>query len=207
MADSTIAKVYDPSTVEDRLYRFWIEKKYFHAEPREDKKPYCIVIPPPNVTDRLHMGHAYNNTLQDILIRFKKMQGYETLWIPGTDHAGIATQNVVEKYLLRTENKTRHDLGREAFVKRVWEWKDKHGQIIIDQLKKMGCACDWDRERFTMDEGLSRAVAEVFVRLYKKGLIYRGKYIINWCPRCQTALSDEEVDRPEHQGHLWYIKS
>ena len=206
MAGAAIAKVYEPSKVEDRIYRYWLEKNYFHAEPRADKKPYCIMIPPPNVTDRLHMGHAYNNTLQDILIRYKKMQGYETLWMPGTDHAGIATQNVVEKHLWKTEKRTRHDLGREAFVKRVWEWKEKHGAIIISQLKKLGCACDWERERFTMDEGLSRAVAEVFVRLYKKGLIYRGKYIINWCPRCQTALSDEEVEHRDHQGSLWYIK-
>jgi len=201
-----IDKTYDPSNVEDRIYQFWLEKNYFHGVPRDDKPPYCIVIPPPNVTDRLHMGHAYNNALQDILIRFKKMQGFETAWIPGTDHAGIATQNVVEKHLWRTEKLTRHDLGREAFVKRVWEWKEKHGAIIINQLKKIGCACDWERERFTMDEGLSRAVTEVFVRLYEKGLIYRGTYIINWCPRCQTALSDEEVEHEDVQGKLWYIK-
>ncbi len=206
MGKESIDKVYEPKKVEDRIYQFWLDKNYFHGEPREDKKPYCIVIPPPNVTDRLHMGHAYNNTLQDILIRFKKMQGYETLWMPGTDHAGIATQNVVEKHLWRTEKITRHDLGREEFVKRVWEWKEKHGAIIINQLKKLGCACDWERERFTMDEGLSRAVAEVFVRLYKKGLIYRGQYIINWCPRCQTALSDEEVEHRDQEGNLWYIK-
>ena len=206
MGKESIDKVYDPKKVEDRIYQFWLEKNYFHGVPREDKKPYCIVIPPPNVTDRLHMGHAYNNTLQDILIRFKKMQGYETLWMPGTDHAGIATQNVVEKHLWRTEKLTRHDLGREKFVKRVWEWKEKHGAIIINQLKKLGCACDWERERFTMDEGLSRAVLEVFVRLYRKGLIYRGEYIINWCPRCQTALSDEEVEHRDQEGNLWYIR-
>ncbi|MDQ7063163.1 MAG: valine--tRNA ligase [candidate division KSB1 bacterium] len=205
MGKESIDKVYDPKKVEDRIYQFWLDKNYFHGEPREGKKPYCIVIPPPNVTDRLHMGHAYNNTLQDILIRYKKMQGYETLWMPGTDHAGIATQNVVEKHLWRTEKLTRHDLGREEFVKRVWEWKEKHGAIIINQLKKLGCACDWKRERFTMDEGLSRAVAEVFVRLYQKGLIYRGEYIINWCPRCQTALSDEEVEHRDQEGNLWYI--
>ncbi len=201
-----IPKTYDPKQVEDKQYRFWLERNLFHGVPKADKKPYCIVIPPPNVTDRLHMGHAYNNMLQDILIRFKKMQGYETLWMPGTDHAGIATQNAVEKYLARTEGLTRHDLGREKFVERVWEWKEKHGKIIIDQLKKIGCACDWERESFTMDERLSKAVTEVFVRLYDKGLIYRGEYIINWCPRCQTALSDEEVEYEDQDGHLWYLK-
>jgi len=199
-------KVYDPKRVEDRWYQTWLERNYFHAEVRPDRESYTIVIPPPNVTDRLHMGHAYNNTLQDILIRTKRMQGYEALWLPGTDHAGIATQNVVERDLLKREGKSRHDIGREEFVRQVWEWKEKYGGIIIDQLKKLGCSCDWQRERFTMDEGLSRAVLEVFVRLYNKGLIYRGNYIVNWCPRCQTALSDDEVEHREQQGNLWYIK-
>jgi len=199
-------KVYDPKWVEDRWYQTWLERNYFHAEVRPDRESYTIVIPPPNVTDRLHMGHAYNNTLQDILIRTKRMQGYEALWLPGTDHAGIATQNVVERDLLKREGKSRHDIGREEFVRQVWEWKEKYGGIIIDQLKKLGCSCDWQRERFTMDEGLSRAVLEVFVRLYNKGLIYRGNYIVNWCPRCQTALSDDEVEHREQQGNLWYIK-
>ncbi|MDZ7361614.1 MAG: valine--tRNA ligase [candidate division KSB1 bacterium] len=201
-----LEKVYNPKEVEDKLYRFWLERNYFHAEINPARQPYTIVIPPPNVTAQLHMGHAYDNTLQDILIRFHKMRGYEAEWMPGTDHAGIATQNVVEKYLKKAENKTRHDLGREEFVRRVWEWKEKYGAIIIDQLKKMGFACDWERTRFTMDEGLSQAVAEVFVRLYNKGLIYRGKYIINWCPRCMTALSDEEAEHKDVSGHLWYIK-
>jgi valyl-tRNA synthetase len=201
-----LEKVYNPKEVEDRLYQFWLARDYFHATINSAKQPYVIVIPPPNVTAQLHMGHAYDNTLQDILIRFHKMRGYETEWMPGTDHAGIATQNVVEKYLKKFENKTRHDLGREEFVRRVWEWKEKYGAIIIEQLKKMGFACDWARTRFTMDEGLSQAVSEVFVRLYNKGLIYRGKYIINWCPRCMTALSDEEAEHKDTTGHLWYIK-
>jgi valyl-tRNA synthetase len=201
-----LEKVYNPKEVEDKLYQFWLEKNYFHATIKPAQTPYVIVIPPPNVTARLHMGHAYDNTLQDILIRFHKMRGYEAEWMPGTDHAGIATQNVMEKHLKKAENKTRHDLGREEFVRRVWEWKEKYGAIIIEQLKKMGFACDWERTRFTMDEGLSQAVSEVFVRLYNKGLIYRGKYIINWCPRCMTALSDEEAEHKDTTGHLWYIK-
>ncbi|HEX9652546.1 MAG TPA: valine--tRNA ligase, partial [bacterium] len=201
-----IAKTYDPKNVEDRLYGYWLEKRYFHAEVNPEKQPYTIVIPPPNVTDVLHMGHAYNNLFQDILIRFYRMNENEALWFPGTDHAGIATQNVVERYLMKEEKKSRHDLGREKFVEMVWLWKELRGGKIIEQLKKMGFSCDWDRERFTMDEGLSRAVLEVFVRLYKKGLIYRGKYIINWCPRCQTALSDEEVDHQDKDGNLWYVK-
>ena len=201
-----IPKIYDPKKVEDRLYQFWLEKNYFHAEVDPKKEPYTIVIPPPNVTDILHMGHAYNNTLQDILIRFHRMKGFEALWLPGTDHAGIATQNVVERRLLQEEGLTRHDLGREKFVERVWQWREKYGGLIINQLKKLGASCDWSRTRFTMDEAYSRAVREVFVRLYEKGLIYRGKYIINWCPRCHTALSDEEVIHKDEAGHLWYIK-
>jgi len=201
-----LEKIYHPKEVEDKLYQFWLAQNYFHGEINAAKQPYVIVIPPPNVTARLHMGHAYDNTLQDILIRFHKMRGYETEWMPGTDHAGIATQNVVEKDLAKTEKKTRHDLGREEFVRRVWKWKELYGSIIIEQLKKLGCACDWERTRFTMDDGLSQAVAEVFVRLYNKGLIYRGKYIINWCPRCMTALSDEEAEHRDTTGHLWHIK-
>ncbi|MDW7679731.1 MAG: valine--tRNA ligase, partial [bacterium] len=206
MSEHEIAKVYDPKSVEDRWHKHWLDNNYFHAEVNSEKKPYSIVIPPPNVTDVLHMGHAYNNTLQDILIRFHRMLGYETMWLPGTDHAGIATQNVVERHLNRTEKKSRYDLGREEFIKRVWQWKDKYGNVIIEQLKKLGCSCDWQRERFTMDPGLSKAVTEVFCRLYEKGLIYRGEYIINWCPRCGTALSDEEAIHEEHSGNLWYIR-
>ena len=206
MGRAGLEKIYNPKEVEDKLYNFWLERNYFHGQINAAKPPYVIVIPPPNVTARLHMGHAYDNTLQDILIRFHKMCGYEAEWMPGTDHAGIATQNVVEKDLAKTEKKTRHDLGREAFVRRVWQWKELYGSIIIEQLKKLGFACDWERTRFTMDDGLSEAVAEVFVRLYNKGLIYRGKYIINWCPRCMTALSDEEAEHRDTTGHLWYIK-
>ncbi|MGD9899194.1 MAG: valine--tRNA ligase [Calditrichaceae bacterium] len=200
-----IAKIYDPKTVEDKWYQYWLEKGYFNADVNTEKKPYVIVIPPPNVTAMLHIGHAFNNTIQDILIRYKRKQGFEALWLPGTDHAGIATQNVVEKQLAK-ENLTRHDLGREEFLERVWEWKAKHGSTIIRQLKKLGSSCDWRRERFTMDEGLSNAVKEIFIRLYEKGLIYKGKYIINWCPRCATALSDEEVEHKDSHGHLWHIK-
>ncbi len=198
-------KVYNPKTIEDKWYKFWESKKFFHSEVDPEKKPFTIVIPPPNVTGVLHMGHGLNNTIQDILIRWKRMQGYNTLWLPGTDHAGIATQNVVERQLAK-EGKTRHDVGREEFVKLVWKWKEKYGSTIINQLKKLGASCDWDRERFTMDEGLSRAVKEVFVRLFNEGLIYRGKYIINWCPRCQTALADEEVEHEPEKGYLYYIK-
>jgi valyl-tRNA synthetase len=200
-----IQKTYNPKEVEDRWYDYWVKNGFFHAEINPEKQPYTIVIPPPNVTAPLHMGHAYNNTIQDIYIRYKRKAGYETLWLPGTDHAGIATQNVVEKEL-KKENKTRFDLGREAFVNRVWQWREQYGNQIIFQLKKMGCSCDWRRERFTMDEGLSRAVLEVFIRLYNKGWIYKGKYIINWCPRCGTAISDEEVEYQEISGRLWYIK-
>ncbi len=199
------SKVYQPKEVEAKWYRFWEKQGYFHAEPHLKKKPYSIVIPPPNVTGILHMGHALNNTIQDILIRWKRMQGYETLWMPGTDHAGIATQNVVEKALAK-EGKRRQDLGREAFVERVWKWREEYGSTIIQQLKRLGASCDWARTRFTMDEGLSAAVQEVFIRLYHKGLIYRGNYIINWCPRCQTALSDEEAVRQEVEGKLYYIR-
>ncbi len=200
-----LAKVYRPKEVEERLYRFWEGQGYFHAQPNPKKRPFSIVIPPPNVTGILHMGHALNNTIQDILIRWRRMQGYETLWMPGTDHAGIATQNAVEKALAK-EGKRRQDLGREAFIQRVWEWKEKYGSTIIQQLKRLGAGCDWERTRFTMDEGLSQAVQEVFIRLYHKGLIYRGNYIINGCPRCQTALSDEEAVHQEVEGRLYYIR-
>ena len=199
-----ISKIYDPKIVEDKWYDIWLEKRYFSAKVNKSKIPYVIVIPPPNVTDRLHMGHAFNNTIQDIYIRYKRKSGYEALWQPGTDHAGIATQNAVERSL-KKENLSRHDLGREKFVEKVWEWREKYGSTIIHQLKKLGCSCDWERERFTMDDGLSDAVSEVFIRLYEKGLIYKGKYIINWCPRCSTALSDEEVQHRETHGHLWYF--
>ena len=201
-----ISKTYDPAEFEDRLYNTWVEKGYFHAEVNPDKKPYTIVIPPPNVTGQLHMGHALDETLQDILIRYKRMQGYETLWIPGTDHAGIATQIKVEENLRVNDGLTRYDLGREKFLEKVWDWKKQYGDRIITQLKKIGSSCDWDRERFTMDEGCSKAVREVFVNLYNKGLIYQGSKIINWCPHCITALSDAEVEHTEQAGHFWHIK-
>ncbi len=198
-----LPKAYDFRGIEEKWYRFWEERGYF--KPKLDERPkFCIVIPPPNVTGSLHIGHALNNTLQDILVRYKRMDGYDVLWVPGTDHAGIATQNVVERELAR-EGKTRHDLGREAFLQRVWEWKERFGNRIIEQLKRLGASCDWSRLRFTMDEGLSRAVREVFVRLWEEGLIYRGDYIINWCPRCHTALADIEVEHKPTSGHLWYI--
>ncbi len=196
---------YNPQQVEEKWYKFWEENGFFHVEPDPSKTPYCIVIPPPNVTGILHMGHALNNTIQDILIRWKRMQGYCTLWIPGTDHAGIATQNVVERQLAK-EGLSREELGREKFLERVWEWKEKYGSTIVTQLRKLGASCDWQRERFTMDEGLSQAVLTAFIQLYNKGLIYRGNYIINWCPRCRTALADEEVEYQEQEGFLYYLK-
>ena len=198
-------KNYDPDAIETRWYRFWVEKGLFHSDASRRGDPYCIVIPPPNVTGILHMGHALNNTIQDILARWRRMQGRNVVWMPGTDHAGIATQNVVERALLE-EGKTREDLGREEFLKRVWAWREEYGSTITTQLKRLGASCDWDRERFTMDEGLSNAVAEVFVRLHEKGLIYRANYIINWCPRCQTALSDEESEHQDEDGKLYYIR-
>ena len=203
---SELPKTYDPKSVEDKLYKFWVDSGFFHAEVNPDKKPYTIVIPPPNVTGQLHMGHAFDETLQDILIRTKRMQGYEALWMPGTDHAGIATQIKVEENLRKEEGLTRYDLGREEFLKRVWDWKNKFGNRIISQLKKLGSSCDWDRERFTMDEGCSKAVREVFVNLYNKGLIYKGHRIINWCPHCATALSDTEVEYETQPGKLWHIR-
>ena len=202
---SEIADRYDPTRVEPHWYAVWEERGYFHADAASPKKPYCIVIPPPNVTGSLHLGHALNNTLQDILIRYKRMDGYNALWMPGTDHAGIATQYVVERQLEK-EGKTKEDLGREAFVARVWQWKEESGGTIIRQLKRLGASCDWARERFTMDAGLSAAVREVFVRLWEEGLIYQGDYIVNWCPRCQTVLSDLEVEREEQDAEFVYIK-
>ena len=203
---SELPKTYDPKSVEDKLYSFWNDSGFFHAEVNPDKKPYTIVIPPPNVTGQLHMGHAFDETLQDILIRTKRMQGYEALWMPGTDHAGIATQIKVEENLRKEEGLTRYDLGREKFLERVWDWKHKYGNRIISQLKKLGSSCDWERERFTMDEGCSKAVREVFVNLYNKGLIYKGHRIINWCPHCTTALSDAEVEYETQPGKLWHIR-
>ncbi|MDR2670539.1 MAG: valine--tRNA ligase, partial [Oscillospiraceae bacterium] len=200
-----LPKTYDPKGVEPRIYQMWLDGNYFHSEVDWTKRSFSIVIPPPNVTGQLHLGHAFDNTIQDILVRVKRMQGYSAVWVPGTDHAGIATQIKVEENL-RKEGKTRHDLGREAFVELVWEWKHLHGGRIIEQLKTLGSSCDWARERFTMDEGCSRAVREVFVRLYEKGLIYKGSRIINWCPHCTTALSDAEVEYRAQRGHLWHIR-
>jgi len=200
-----IDKIYDPKRVEQKWYRVWMDKSYFTAKSDSEKPPFSMVIPPPNVTGVLHMGHALNNTLQDIVVRYKRMAGFNALWVPGTDHAGIATQNVVERELAK-EGLSAEGLKREVFIRKVWEWREKSGGVIIEQLKRLGASCDWSRERFTMDEGLSRAVREVFVRLFEEGLIYRGDYIINWCPRCKTALSDVEVEHEETKGHLYYIK-
>ena len=201
-----LPKVYEPQQVEGRIYRMWMDNDCFKATPDPDKKPFSIVMPPPNVTGQLHMGHAMDATLHDILTRFKRMQGYEALWLPGTDHAGIATQIKVEEELRTKEGLTRYDLGREKFLQRVWEWKEKYGNRIVEQQKKMGASCDWSRSRFTMDEGCSRAVRETFCELYDKGLIYKGSRIINWCPHCLTALSDAEVEYVDKPGHLWYIR-
>lgn len=198
-------KKYNPKTLEDKWFSYWENNQFFKASVDPKKKPFTVMIPPPNVTSILHMGHGLNNTIQDVIVRYKRMDGFNALWIAGTDHAGIATQNVVEKMLAK-EGKKRQDLGREKFLEKVWEWKNKYGDAIINQLKKIGCSCDWDRTRFTMDEGLSKAVREAFVRLYEDGLVYKGEYIINWCPRCTTALSDEEVEHKEENGHLYHIK-
>ena len=200
-----LAKTYDPKGIEDRLYEKWLEKKYFHAEVDHNRTPFTIVIPPPNITGQLHMGHALDNTMQDILIRFKRMQGYNALWQPGTDHASIATEvKIIEK--LKEQGIDKHDLGREKFLERAWDWKREYGGRIISQLKKMGSSCDWDRERFTMDEGCNKAVTEVFVKMHEKGYIYKGARIINWCPVCNTSISDAEVEYQEQAGHLWHIK-
>ncbi len=200
-----LAKTYDPQGIEERIYQNWLDKKYFHAEVDRTKKPFTIVIPPPNITGQLHMGHALDNTMQDILIRFKRMQGYNALWQPGTDHASIATEvKIIEK--LKEEGIDKHDLGREGFLKRAWEWKKEYGGRIINQLKKLGSSCDWDRERFTMDEGCNKAVTEVFCKMHEKGWIYKGSRIVNWCPVCNTSISDAEVEYQEQAGHFWHIK-
>ncbi len=200
-----LAKTYDPHGLEDRIYQKWLDKKYFHAEVDKSKKPFTIVIPPPNITGQLHMGHALDNTMQDILIRFKRMQGYNALWQPGTDHASIATEvKIIEK--LKEEGVDKHDLGREKFLERAWDWKREYGGRIISQLKKLGSSCDWDRERFTMDEGCNKAVTQVFCKMHEKGYIYKGARMINWCPVCNTSISDAEVEYEEQAGHLWHIK-
>ena len=200
-----LAKTYEPREVEDRIYDFWLSGGFFHAEVDPDKKPYTIVIPPPNITGQLHMGHALDETLQDIIIRFKRMQGYSALWLPGTDHASIATEaKIVEA--MKKEGLTKQDVGRDGFLDRAWKWREKFGGRIIQQLKKLGSSCDWERERFTLDEGCSKAVREVFVRLYEKGLIYRGERIVNWCPHCRTTISDAEVEFAEHDGHFWHLR-
>src|SRR2546426_6258816 len=206
---SEIPKAYEPQSVESKWYQFWLDQQCFVADPARvsDKRPaYSIVIPPPNVTGMLHMGHVLNNTIQDIPSRKARMDGKEVLWLPGTDHAGIATEGMVEKQIRKEEKKSKRDLGREEFIKRVWAWKEKHGGIIIQQLKKLGCSCDWSRERFTADPDYSRCVQKVFVELYKKGLIYRGKRMVNWCPASLTALSDEEVVMKAQSGLLYYFK-
>ena len=199
-----LEKNYNPSEIEDRLYQKWLDKKYFHAEVDRSKKPFTIVMPPPNITGKLHMGHALDNTMQDILIRFKRMQGYEALWVPGTDHASISTEVKVTN-ALKEEGIDKHELGREGFLKRTWEWKKEYGGTITSQLRKIGSSCDWDRERFTMDEGCSKAVQTVFINLYNKGLIYKGSRIVNWCPICNTSISDAEVEHEEQAGHFWHI--
>ncbi|MGH7855833.1 MAG: class I tRNA ligase family protein, partial [Candidatus Binatia bacterium] len=200
-----LPKSYDPSSVEVRWYRIWREKGYFRGDERQPGDPFSMVIPPPNITGSLHLGHALNNTIQDVLCRHHRMLGRPTLWIPGTDHAGIATQNVVERQLA-AEGTDRRALGRKNFVERVWTWRKESGGTITRQLARLGVSCDWDRERFTMDEGLSRAVREVFVALYEEGLIYRDRYLINWCPRCRTALSDLEAEHQPVDGNLWYLR-
>ncbi len=206
MASTEMPKAYEPRNYEAKWYPFWLSRNYFHAKDTPDAgKPFSVVIPPPNVTGALHMGHAFNTTLQDILVRFRRMQGYNVCWLPGTDHAGIATQNVVEK-AMALEGVDRHQIGREKFVERVWDWKEQYGDRIVSQLQRLGASCDWERQRFTMDEGLSKAVQEVFYRLHQEGFIYRGEYLINWCPRCRTALSDLEVEHEDIPGHLWKIR-
>lgn len=204
--EHNIPKIYDPATVEKKWYAYWEKNNYFHAEVEKNKEAFSIVIPPPNITGQLHMGHALDNTLQDILIRWHRMMGHNTLWMPGYDHAGLATQIKVEEVIKKEEGKTRYDLGREEFLKRVWQWKEQYGDRIVNQLKCLGVSCDWERQRFTMDEGCSQAVREVFVSLYEKGLIYQGSRVTNWCVNCNTALSDIEVEHADEAGHLWYIR-
>ena len=200
-----LSKLYEPNKVEDKIYKYWLDGGFFHAEPDSKKEPYCIVIPPPNITGQLHMGHALDETLQDILIRWKRMSGYAAEWIPGTDHASIATEaKIVEA--MRKEGLTKDDIGRDGFLERAWDWKKKYGGRIVEQLKKLGSSCDWDRERFTMDEGCSKAVKEVFINYYNKGLIYRGERIINWCPHCRTSISNAEVEYEDQAGHFWHLK-
>ena len=198
-------KSYNPGSIEDKNYKLWIDSKFYIAEPENNKQPFSIVIPPPNVTGSLHIGHALNNTLQDILVRYKKMSGYDVLWVPGTDHAGIATQMMVERELLK-EDISKHDLGRDDFIERIWKWKEESGGEIIHQLKKLGALPDWSRERFTMDKGLSSAVRKVFVDLYREGLIFKDKRLVNWDPKLKTAISDLEVEQKEQNGSYWYIK-
>jgi len=200
-----IAKTYDPKQVEERLYESWMEKGYFTPVIDKNKEPYTIVIPPPNITGQLHMGHAMDNTIQDILIRWRRMQGYCTLWLPGTDHASIATEAKIVETLAK-EGKTKYDLGREKYLEMAWDWKHEYGGRILNQLKKLGSSCDWTRERFTLDEGCSDAVLEVFIRLYEKGLIYKGERIINWCPKCKTSISDIETIYDTAKGHFWHVK-
>ena len=200
-----LAKTYDPQGIEDRIYKNWEDKKYFHAEVDYSKKPFTIVIPPPNITGQLHMGHALDNTMQDILIRFKRMQGYNALWQPGTDHAAIATEvKVIDA--LKEQGIDKNALGREGFLEKCWDWRKEYGTRIVNQLKKLGSSCDWDRERFTMDEGCSNAVQEVFIKMHEKGWIYKGSRIINWCPVCKTSISDAEVQYEDQAGHFWHIK-
>ena len=201
-----LAKAYEPQQVEDRLYQKWQESGVFKAKPKSTKEPYSIVMPPPNVTGKLTLGHVLNNTIQDILARKARMEGKEVLWLPGTDHAGLATQTAVEKHIRNTEKKTRHDFGRDEFVERIWDWKHEFGGIITQQLRKIGCSCDWSRERFTMDADYARAVQDVFVQLHKEGLIYRGTRMVNWCPGSLTAISDEEVIPTKQKGFLYYVK-
>ncbi len=198
-------KIYSPTEIENKWYKTWEENKYFRATMDDEKPNYMIVMPPPNVTGVLHMGHVLNNSIQDTIIRWKRMSGYNTLWMPGTDHAGIATQNRVERKLAE-DNLTRDDLGRDKFIKKVWEWKDEYGGIITTQLRRLGASLDWEKERFTMDQGCSDSVKDIFVKLYNDGLIYQGEYMVNWCPQCGTALADDEVEHSEHKGHMWHIK-
>ena len=201
-----IPKQYDPRDAQDRWYQFWLENGFFHADPSSEKPPYCIVIPPPNVTGALHLGHALNNTLQDVLIRWRRMQGWDCLWMPGTDHAGIATQAVVERRLLEEEKLTRHDVGREALVAKIWAWKDEYEKRILGQLRLMGCSCDWERTRFTLDAVCSQAVRRTFFNLFKAGKIFRGKRLVNWDTQLRTAVADDEIYYEEANGHLWTIK-
>jgi valyl-tRNA synthetase len=203
---TTRRSAYDPSDIEEKWYRYWESNGFFNAENDSGREPHTIMMPPPNVTGRLHMGHALQDTVQDALTRIRRLQGYEALWLPGIDHAGIATQNVVERTLKEAEGKDRHAYGRDAFIERVWEWKEEYGDMILQQKRRLGDSCDWRRERFTMDDGFSRGVQDVFVRLYEEGLIYRGDYLVNWCPVDRTALSDEEVDNVERDGSLWHIR-